>query len=388
MGGGLAPWTTPLVFPAPNVLWDADFVNDQYFGGTKNGTMCQQQLVNLNPSFMENADGSFSTFTAQTAIRRTNKGLVGDGAQRACQILQNRTLTNASWVISNSTDLTVAKTLTGITNVVNSACQVTVNAANATLLQSVTISASTFYGWVYIKRISGTGTIEMTIDGGTTWVALDHTAPAIFNNWVEASKAAQAPGAGTFNMGFRFSTIADLWGIDFVEVNPQAIRCSPVATTTAKLTGERDRPSSFDTDNSVPLIYIRDRPLRVIYAEFAFRVAGGIITASTGTILNVRATDCQAFSAAVTTGNAPVLATSPRLIQTNKVMCWQSPTETGIILNGGAPVTAAGASPNPGSDHFDWCTNGSGSASIFGRLLRQFGLSALPPVAVMQNWTT
>lgn len=384
LGGGGLVWSQALTFPASNASWDADFVNNQYSGATLQGTMCQQQLVNLNPNFMENADGSLTTFTAQTTVRRTNKGMVLDGQDRANQIIQNRTLTNAAWV---TTSCVAAKDQTGRTGVANSACSVTTSGANATILQSVTISGSAFYGYVEAKRISGSGTIEMTIDGGLSWALLDVSTP-IFNGWAKATKAVQTPGAGTFNMGFRFSTSGDVWAIDFVEVNPVATEFSPVATTTAKLTGIRDRPSSQISDNSVPALYLRDNVVRCVYAEFAFRTAGGIITASGGTILNVRATDCQAFSAAVTTPNAPTLATSFRLTQLNKVMCWQSATQTGIILNGGTEATASGGAPDGALTHWDWLTNGTGSAQNAGRLTRMFGLSAIPPAAIRQAWTT
>jgi hypothetical protein len=372
-----------------SALYDMDFVNGVYTGGTipegaNTGTLLRQQLVNLNPSFMEQADGSFKTFTATSSVRRTSKGLMSDGADRANQILQNRTLTNASWVATNCTPL---KNQTGLTNVANSASQVTVNANNATILQSVTISASAFYGYAFVKRISGSGTIEMTIDSEASYVLLDHTAPALFNNWVEVSKPVQTPGAGTFTMGFRFSTSGDVWAIDFVEVNPVATRCSPVATTTAKLTGIRDRPSAMDTFSSPLQTYLNSTSVRCIYAEFAYRVAGGIITATNGTILNVRSGDCQAFSATVTTGNAPILATSPRLTELNKVMAWQTPSQTGICLNGGTIVTAAGASPGAG-DHWDLLTNGSGSAAIFGRCTRLIFYNSVPPNSVIQALTT
>lgn len=384
LGGGGISWSPTLTYPASNALWDADFVNNNYSGATLQGTMCQQQLVNLNPNFMENADGSLTTFTATTTVRRTNKGMVLDGQDRANQIIQNRSLNNAAWT---ALLCTTAKDQTGRTGVANSASSVTVTTGGATLLQTVTISGSTFYGYVEAKRISGSGTLEMTIDSGVSWALLDVSTP-IFNGWAKATKPAQTPGAGTYTMGFRFSTTGDVWAIDFVEVNPVATEFSPVATIAAKLTGIRDRPSSQISDNSVPAFYLRDNAVRCVYAEFAFRTAGGLITASGGTILNVRATDCQAFSAAVTTPNAPTLATSFRLTQLNKVMCWQSATQTGIILNGGTEATASGAAPDGGLTHWDWLTNGTGSAQNAGRLTRMFGLSAIPPASIRQAWTT
>lgn len=383
ISGGLAPWVVPLIFPAPNAVWDADFVNNNYFGATLNGTLAQQQLVNLNPNFIENADGSLSTIAAATTVRRSTKGLIVDGSDHACQILQNRTLTNASWTCVGCTPL---KDQTGRTGVANSASKLTMTADLGTCLQSVTISGSTFYGYMDVKRLSGTGTLSFTIDG-TNYNLLDTSVPR-FNGIARASVPATTPGAGTFNMGFRGSTNGDVWLIDFVDVNPISIELSPVQTTTAKLTGIRDRPSSQIADNSVPAFYLRDSSIRCIYAEFAFRNAGGLITASSGTIFNVRDTDVQGFSAAVTSPNAPVKSLDARLLSLNRSMVWQAPTQTGILLNGGAETTAAGGAPNGALTHWDWLTNGSGSAADNGLLTRMFGLSAIPPTAIKQSWTT
>lgn len=371
-----------------NVFIDLDFVNGVYLGGTipegsNGGTLLRQQIVNVNPSFMENVDGSLKTFTATSSVRRTDKGLMSDGNSRACQIIQNRDLTNVAWTKTNCTAL---KNQTGRTGVANSASQLTMTADAGTCLQSVTISASTFYGYIEAKRISGTGTLSFTIDG-TNFTVLDLSAP-IFNSWAVGAVGATTPGAGTFNMGFRGSTNGDVWAIDFVNVNPQPLEMSPIATVAAKVTGTFDRPSAYDSFNSPLQTYFASTSVRCVYAEFAFRTAGGIITASTGTLLNVRSTDCQAFSAAVTTGNAPTLATSPRLTQLNKVMAWQTPSQTGICLNGGTIVTASGAAPNGGNDHWDLLTNGSSSASIDGRCTRMIFFNAVPSASLIQSITT
>ena len=81
--------------------------------------------------------------------------------------LWNRDLTNAAWTASN---VTAAKNQTGVDGVANSASSITATAGNGTILQAITLASSAGFQTAYVKRLVGTGTIYMTMDGGTTWV--------------------------------------------------------------------------------------------------------------------------------------------------------------------------------------------------------------------------
>ena len=80
--------------------------------------------------------------------------------------LWSRDLTNAAWTTLLGT---AAKDQTGIDGVANSASSFVATSGNATTLQTVTHVSSTDNYAVWLKRITGTGEIDITLDGGVTW---------------------------------------------------------------------------------------------------------------------------------------------------------------------------------------------------------------------------
>lgn len=83
-------------------------------------------------------------------------------------ITYSNDLTNAAWT---ATGATVAKNAAGIREFANDACTVTATAGNATVLRAApTVQASGKHATVWaLKRKTGTGAIELTLDNGTTW---------------------------------------------------------------------------------------------------------------------------------------------------------------------------------------------------------------------------
>jgi len=83
------------------------------------------------------------------------------------ELTYSNDLTNAAWTASN---VTVAKDDTGLTGAANSGCTLTATAGNGTVIHSAITAASGGHltRW-FIKRKTGTGTIEITLDNGTTW---------------------------------------------------------------------------------------------------------------------------------------------------------------------------------------------------------------------------
>jgi hypothetical protein len=75
-----------------------------------------------------------------------------------------RDLTNAAWV---KTTMTTALTSTGADGTANSATRCTASAGNATVLQTLVAAATSRTVSFLIKRVTGTGNIELTQDGAT-----------------------------------------------------------------------------------------------------------------------------------------------------------------------------------------------------------------------------
>jgi len=159
--------------------------------------------------------------------------LIEDAKTNFC--LYNRDLTNAAWVVTN---VTAAKNQTGIDGVTNSASSITASNSNGTILQTITSASAARATSAYVKRITGTGVIEMTQDNGTTW-----TAVTVTSAWTRVT----IPSATVTNpvIGFRIATSGDAIAVDGVQLENAigvnaAIPTSVIMTTDAAVTRAGD----------------------------------------------------------------------------------------------------------------------------------------------------
>lgn len=157
------------------------------------------------------------------------KGLLWEDA-RTQVALWNRDLTNAAWV---KTNVTAAKNQIGLDGVSNSASSIVATAGNGTCLQAITLASSARFQTTYVKRLVGTGTIEMTMDNGTTWTAITTTAA-----WTRVSIPTQTLANPT--VGFRIVTSGDSIAVDYVQNEDGVFATSAIPTTTAAVTRNAD----------------------------------------------------------------------------------------------------------------------------------------------------
>jgi hypothetical protein len=154
-------------------------------------------------------------------------------------------LTNAAW--TKGATITVAETQTGVDGVANAATLVTGGAVSATntVLQSITLASSTRKQSAYVKGVTVTGAINMTTDGGTTWVALSSsncfnpagvgTAPATGQAvWLRCSFS-QATVTNP-NVGFQVVNLNDAVAVQYVDNETGTYATSAIPTTSASVT--------------------------------------------------------------------------------------------------------------------------------------------------------
>jgi len=160
--------------------------------------------------------------------------------QRTNLLLHSRTLTNVAWVATN---ITPAKDETGADGVGNSASSITATAADGTILQTVTSASAARATTAYVRRITGSGAIEMTQNGGTTWTAITVT-----SSWSRVS----IPSATVTNpsVGFRIATSGDAIAVDYVQCETGTFVTSAIETTTAAVTRSADVVSITGTNFS------------------------------------------------------------------------------------------------------------------------------------------
>lgn len=179
------------------------------------------------------ASGSprFSYAGMDTTVTTTG-GYSREGA-RTNSCLQARDLTNAAWTKSN---LTTAQTSTGIDGVTNSCTRCTASAGNGTALQAVVIASAAKAFGVWIKRVTGTGEIDITLDNGSTWTNITSQINASTFTLVQATQTLANP-----TVGIRVVTSADAIDVDVAQLEDgAAFSSTPIPTTAAAVTRNAD----------------------------------------------------------------------------------------------------------------------------------------------------
>lgn len=211
--------------------WDAASLSlvPTFGTGTPTITRAGDTATRFNSSgLLEVVNANLARFTYGLEST-TLLGLLSEEA-RTNVVLHNRDLTNAAWVASNVTPL---KDQTGIDGVANSASRITATAGNGTILQSITLASSARYQTAYVRRLVGTGTVEMTMDNGATWAAITVT-----SSWTRVSIPTQTLANPI--VGFRIVTDTDSIAVDVVQNENGAFATSAILTTTGSVARAAD----------------------------------------------------------------------------------------------------------------------------------------------------
>jgi hypothetical protein len=160
--------------------------------------------------------------------------------QRTNVVLWSRDLSNAAWTKSN---ITATQNQTGCDGIANSATSITATAANGTVLQAITLASSARAQSASVKRLTGSGTIEMTMDGGATWTAI-----AVTSGWTSVAIPTQT--LANPSVGFRIATSGDAVAIDLVQNENGTLATSYIPTTTVAVTRTADTAEMTGTNFS------------------------------------------------------------------------------------------------------------------------------------------
>jgi hypothetical protein len=168
------------------------------------------------------ADQSPSGYIAVRSGSGTFTGTLTGGSSGATKTISSVT---TAWVLTN---VTVARTLTGLDGVANSASKITATSANGTVLQAITNASSARWQSAYVRRITGTGNVYMTMDGGATWTNITSL---LTETWTLIEIATQT--LADPSVGFKLGTNGDAIGVDAVQnENNGTAGGSPILTTT------------------------------------------------------------------------------------------------------------------------------------------------------------
>jgi len=141
-------------------------------------------------------------------------------------VLQSQTFDNASWV---KTTATVTADSFAAPDGTTTADTLTATNTNATLLQTFTAIATAYTFSVYIYRKTGTGNVDITVDGTT------YATQSISGAWVRYS-ITTTPTAGSKTAGIRLATNGDevyIWG---AQLENRSSATAYTVTTTQAIT--------------------------------------------------------------------------------------------------------------------------------------------------------
>jgi len=205
---------------------------------TKNGNTVASNVVTEATGAAINLanGGSASTVDASGPF-----GYFAEGA-RTNRCLQSQVFSNASWV-SGGGGITVTNNSIAAPDGTTTADTLTAAGANGTLIQDLGVVASASKtGGLWLKRKTGTGNIDLTMDGGATW-----TTVAVDANWTRFSKNQTLADE---DFGIRIVTSGDEVYAWQAQVETAAFLSSAIPTTTAAVTRNGDALTYPFADNA------------------------------------------------------------------------------------------------------------------------------------------
>jgi hypothetical protein len=244
-------------------------------------------------------------------------------------LLWSRDLSNAAW--STKTNITAAKTATGLDGIANSASTLTATSADAIILQPTSgIASAARCSSAYVRRKTGTGTISFTQDGGSTWTDITPNINSATYSLVQITATLANP-----SVGFKISTSGDVIEVDCVQNEAGSVASSPIVTTTATVTRNADSltyQTASNWSDTAGTAYILARP--VVYS------GGAVGSATNGLLLSASNSGATAYDG-TNSANGPT--GTPGVVE-KLVLAWSgsamSVSSSGLV---GTPGTYDGA---------------------------------------------
>lgn len=370
-----------------NAAFDLDFENGRWWGGVIADRTNFGSLITISNAGANGAYGAVDRTGTKVLIYDANRprvvpgvGLYVEGS-RTNRLLHNRDLTQAAWV---ATSCTVSRNQPGADwdGTANTGSLITATAGGGTVLQAITLASSTVISSGFVRRGSGTGTVEITQDGGASYSNI--TSQLGTGSYVRVNT-----GAATVTnpqVGFRLGTSGDSIVVDFMQCEQAATVSSPIVTTTTTRGRGSEMPSFGDDGTSyndgqrlIDTTHFNRMPLSQ-YVAFNANFDGVTIAnvKGGGNYPTARIQVAADYTVQLrTTGSGVSLTTANTVANgignTNKVATRQHGGGGAVCLNGGAIASGTDNkidTTNTTDDHLGIGNNGAGLQPLNGYIRR------------------
>jgi len=275
-------------------------------------------------------------------------------------VLQSRDLSvSGSWTASG---ITAVRNAVGADGTASGATTLTATAASATITQNLSHASQSRIFGARLRRVSGTGGIQLTTNGGTNYQSVTLTSA-----FAPYDSGAQTVASG--QVGIRMLVSGDVIEVDFTQGEVGPIATSPIPTTTGSVT----RNADAITASGALVSGLIGQTEGTIYAEVDVRAFSSSLARR---IVNLRVDGNNLFSLEMTTagtqfdfvatsgGVSVGLSASGITTGIYKIAIGYNSTASGTALyvNGTLRDTKTIAIPNLSAAVFGLGVRGDGSA--------------------------
>jgi len=203
----------------------------QYFTTLNGNTVASNVVTEATGAAIDSTQAACAGgVTAGVVDAKGPLGYLPEGV-RINNALWSRDLTNAAWAATN---VGTARNAVGVDGAANTATTLTATAGNGTVLQAITLASQANVFQPFVKRLTGTGVINITVDGGTTWTPITINSSTLTQ--VQVTKTAANP-----SIGFQIVTNTDAIIVDMADMQNDTFASTPIPTTTVAVQRNGDQ---------------------------------------------------------------------------------------------------------------------------------------------------
>jgi hypothetical protein len=188
-------------------------------------------------------------------------------------VLQSRDLSvSGNWTASG---VTAVKNAVGADGTASGATTLTATAASGTITQALSHASQSRIFSAFIRRVSGSGAIQLTTNGGTNWDTVTVTTA-----YTQLASVARTVASGT--VGIRMIASGDVIEVDYTQGEVGPVATSPIPTTTASATRNADVCSVSGVSGYIGqtegTLYVEWDISRLNAGNFGFNIDNGSVT--------------------------------------------------------------------------------------------------------------